>query len=120
MILQAFSGVSPQITASFETIDADGNAAHWVKSSSRISYLSSYDDYGERYGAYFDIEPGRIDTISQYTRLPAGTYTVSMSVNTYNCKNVRVYVTAQSLDDASHVYTEQVPINEYYASGACS
>ena len=120
MKLQAFSGVSPQITASFETIDADGNAAHWVKSSSRISYLSSYDDYGERYGAYFDIEPGRIDTISQYTRLPAGTYTVSMSVNTYNCKNVRVYVTAQSLDDASHVYTEQVPINEYYVSGACS
>lgn len=108
------------LNGGFETIDADGNAAHWVKSSSRISYLSSYDDYGERYGAYFDIEPGRIDTISQYTRLPAETYTVSMSVNTYNCKNVRVYVTAQSLDDASHVYTEQVPINEYYVSGACS
>ena len=108
------------LNGGFETIDADGNAAHWVKSSSRISYLSSYDDYGGRYGAYFGIDPGRTDAIYQYTRLPAGTYTVSMSVNTYNCKNVRVYVTAQSLDDASHVYTEQVPINEYYASGACS
>lgn len=30
------------LNGGFETIDADGNAAHWVKSSSRISYLSSY------------------------------------------------------------------------------
>lgn len=108
------------LNGGFETIEADGNAAFWTKSSSNISYLFSNNDYGERYKAYFSIGSGRTDSICQYTKLPAGKYTLSMSINTFNCKNVCVYVTAQSLDDSSHVYTEQVPVNEYYSSGTGS
>ena len=108
------------LNGGFENIDSSGNASYWTKSSSNIHYYSSYDDYGGSRGAYFSIASGRTDSIYQYTKLPKGTYTLSMSINTFNCKNVRVYVTAQSLDDSSHVYTEEVPVNEYYASGSCS
>ena len=40
-----------------------------------------------------------------------------MNVNTFDCKNVRMSVIVQSLSDSSHVYSEDVPVNEYYASG---
>ena len=105
------------LNGGFETIDTDGNAAYWSKSSPNVSYRSSDNDYGGQYEAYFNIAPSRIDSICQYTRLPAGTYTLSMSVDTLDCRNARMYVIAESLDDTSHIYTEQVPINEYYVTG---
>ncbi len=40
-----------------------------------------------------------------------------MNVNTFDCKNVRMSVIVQSLSDSSHIYSEDVPVNEYYASG---
>lgn len=108
------------LNGGFENLDSNGNAPYWTKSSSYVSYLQSYDTYGGKNGAYFSIASGRTDSICQYTKLPAGKYTLSMSVNTYNCKNVHMYVTAQSLDNSSHIYTEEVPVNDYYASGTCS
>ena len=57
------------------------------------------------------------DTLYQYVYLPEGQYTLSMDINTYNTKNVTVKVIAKSLSNPAHIYTEEVPVNEYYASG---
>ena len=92
-------------------------ADHWEKSSDNIHYYSSYTTGGGAKGAYFSISDNITDSISQHTFLKSGDYTLSASINIYNCKNVKVYMRAESLSDPNNVYIEEVPINEYYASG---
>lgn len=108
------------LNGGFEDISSNGNAEHWTKSSSNIRYLSSLDGSGGEREAWFEVKPGVTDYIYQYTQLPAGTYTLSMRINTYNCENAQVYIIAESLNNSSNVFTEEVPVNEYYASGSMS
>ncbi len=92
-------------------------ADYWIKSSNNISYDSSYVNGGGEKGAYFAISDHITDSISQYTFLKAGEYTLSASINTYNCKNVKVYMKAESLSDRENIYIEEIPVNKYYSSG---
>ena len=108
------------LNGGFEDISSDGNAEYWTKSSSNIRYLSSLDNSGGEREAWFEVKPGVTDYIYQYTQLSAGTYTLSMRINTHNCENAQVYIIAESLKNSGNVFTEEVPVNEYYASGSMS
>lgn len=101
----------------FEELDSNNNAKYWIKSSSNITFLGSYADAGGSNGANFKAKSGVTDTLMQYTKLPTGTYTLSMSVNAHNCKNVTANVTVQSLNTSANVYSEDISINNYYTSG---
>lgn len=92
-------------------------ADYWVRSSSNVHYYYSYDTNGGAKAADFTITDYSSDSISQYTFLKSGDYTLSASINTFNCKNVKLFMKAESLSNTSNVYIEEIPVNEYYASG---
>ena len=92
------------------------DADYWVSSSSNVYYYSS-DTNGGGKEAYFIITDYSSNSISQYTFLKSGDYTLSASINTFNCKNVRLFMKAESLSNSNNVYIEEIPVNEYYASG---
>lgn len=104
----------------FELQDASGNAKYWIKSSSNIGYYFTFATYGGQKGASFDIKNGVTDTLTQYTKLRTGKYTLSMSVNAFSCENVTAYIKVQSLNNTSNVFIEEIPVNKYYAAGTDS
>ena len=108
------------INGGFELHDASGNAKYWIKSSSNIGYSSTFAASGGEKGATFEVNNGVTDTLTQYTRLPVGKYTLSMSVNALSCENVTAYIKVQSLNNTSNVFIEEIPVNKYYAAGTDS
>ena len=92
-------------------------ADYWIQSSNNITYGLSYIIDGGSKSAIFSISDNAEDSISQYTFLKAGEYTLSASINTFNCKNVKLFMKAES---SSNKYIEEVPLNEYYTSGEAS
>ncbi len=98
------------LNGGFENVD-NLNPLYWTKTSSNIGITTSSGIGQGIFNLCFNAKSGRTDSIYQYTRLPLGRYTLSMNILTNECKNVDVYVIAQSLDDPSHVYTEKVSVN---------
>jgi len=91
-------------------------ADYWTKSSDNIQYYIQNVTEGSEKAANFIINDYISDSISQYTFLKAGEYTLSAAIHTYNCANVSLFMRAESLSNSSHVYVEEIPLNEYYAS----
>ena len=104
------------LNGGFESSTPD-SADYWVKSSDNIIYEPVINDGSNHYLAEFEISDYIKDSISQYTYLKTGTYTLSATIDLFNCKNVKLYMKAESLDNPLCTHIEEVPINEYYASG---
>lgn len=102
------------LNGGFETTYSLNSAPYWTTTSSRVAYLSAENALGATY-ANFTPTANTTDEIYQYTMLPKGTYTLSMSVSTVNCTNVQVFVELTS--SKGNIITKEIPINEYYASG---
>ncbi len=103
------------LNGGFEDV-SNNNASFWEKSSN-VRYSMSRADNGGKKWAYFDIADNTSDSINQYTFLKEGEYTLSASINIFECENVKLYMQAESLSNSEKPYIEEVPINEYYASG---
>ncbi|MBQ9073599.1 MAG: hypothetical protein IJY30_03965, partial [Muribaculaceae bacterium] len=91
-------------------------ADYWTKSSDNIQYYIQNVTEGSEKAANFIINDYISDSISQYAFLKAGKYTLSAAIYTYNCVNVSLFMRAESLTNSSHVFVEEIPLNEYYAS----
>lgn len=107
------------LNGSFETSTQD-SADYWLRSSDNVKfhYSTTTIDVGSNHkSAEFTVSDYTQDYISQYTYLKTGEYTLSATVNTFNCKNVKLYMKAESLYNQNAVYIEEVPVNEHYASG---
>ena len=107
------------LNGGFESSTTD-SADYWVRSSDNIKFRYSTTTIApgsNKKSAEFTITDNTEDSISQYTYLETGKYTLSATINTFNCKNVKVYMKAESLYNTNAVHIEEVPINEYYASG---
>lgn len=96
---------------------SDYSADHWFTSSNNVGFAYGLLPECGIKTANFHISDYDTDYIGQYTFLKSGTYTLSATINTYNCKNVKLFMKAESLSNVNNVYIEEVPINEYYASG---
>ena len=106
------------LNGGFETINSLTSAPYWTTTSSRITY-ASFENTLDSTCAKFTPAANITDRIFQYTKLPKGTFTLSMSVNTVNCTNVRAFVDVASSSTGVSI-TKEIPINEYYASGVPS
>jgi len=106
------------LNGGFETINSLTSAPYWTTTSSRITY-ASFENTLDSTCAKFTPAANITDRIFQYTKLPKGTFTLSMSVNTVNCTNVRAFVDVASSSTGASI-TKEIPINEYYASGVPS
>ena len=73
--------------------------------TSNINYFHTYE-----YEAQIDVKPNATDTLIQYTRIPAGKYTLSMDIKATECENVRVYMKAEALADPTRVYEKEIPV----------
>lgn len=71
--------------------------------------------YAGKYGAAISATNGATSSISQYAKLTAGSYTLSLNINTNNCAGATVKLIAKS---ANSTFTEVVPVDEYAASGS--
>lgn len=58
--------------------------------------------------------------IYQYVYLDKGEYSLSMNINTHDAQNVSVYLKAESMTNATHSVIQEIPVNEYYATGSYS
>lgn len=103
------------LNGGFETISS-GIASYWTRSSTNVSYETISNTEIEPYRAKFTVKSGVTDYITQYTKLPAGTYTLSMSVSTINCTDTQAFVEVKSLNTGTTL-TEEIPMNENYATG---
>ena len=61
------------------------------------------------------VDSNEISSISQAVQLSSGEYTLSLDVNTFDAKNLKIYLRVVSIDEE---YIEEIPVNEYYASGS--
>ena len=105
------------LNGGFERVNSDSDALYWNETANvRFNSTPAEEDGGNR-RAYFPGQNGVTDSITQYVRLPEGTYTLSMSVHTYHCENMDVQVRARSLSDPLRDFAEDVPVNDFYASG---
>ena len=105
------------LNGGFERVNSNSDALYWNETANVLFNSISAEDDGGQHQAYFTAQNGVTDSIVQNVRLPKGTYTLSMSVNTYRCENVTVQVRARSLSDSAHDFSEDVPVNDFYASG---
>ncbi len=103
------------LNGSFETINSLISAPHWTTTGSRVTYSNTGDSFNSTYVSFVPI-PNTSDQISQYTKLPKGTFTLSMSVSSVDCTDVQVFVDVTS-STAGVSITEEIPINESYVSG---
>ncbi|MGM9642995.1 MAG: DNRLRE domain-containing protein, partial [Eubacteriales bacterium] len=103
------------LNGGFDTINSSTSAPYWTTTSSRVTYFSIGNTL-DATCAYFTPAANTTDTLTQYTKLPVGTFTLSMSVSTVNCTGVRVFVDVAS-SSAGVNTTEEISINEQYASG---
>ena len=89
----------------------------WEKTSDNVCLNSSFAADGGSSGVQFLVEDNTSDSISQYTFLKTGEYTLSASIYSFNCKDVRIYMKAESLSDPDNVFIEQIPVNQYATNG---
>ncbi len=89
---------------------------YWTKTAN-VTRSDTYATRGSLYGAEFSVHSNTTDSIYQYVKLPAGEYNLSLSINSLACENVTVYLKAESVNNTYNKYSEEIPINEYYASG---
>ena len=57
-------------------------------------------------------------SIYQYVYLDKGDYSLSMYINTHESQNVSVYLKAESMSNSAHSVIQEIPVNEYYATGS--
>ena len=57
-------------------------------------------------------------SIYQYVYLDKGDYSLSMYINTHESQNVSVFLKAESMSNSAHSVVQEIPVNEYYATGS--
>ncbi len=105
------------LNGGFEYLNTNNTAKHWTASGS-VSYVDSPFSAGGNHAARFSVSSGTTSSLYQYTKLPEGTYTFSMSVQTMDCENITARVKAVSLNNSAHTFTEEIPVNKCFASGS--
>ena len=104
------------LNGGFEYLNANGSFKHWTVSGNVYAAPSSSAAGGLTY-ASINVSSGTTSSIYQYTRLPEGTYTFSARISAFDCSNVTARAKAVSINNSSHTFTEEIPVNLYYASG---
>ena len=94
---------------------SDTEAAFWTLSGNTSFYASEYDEGWNNARLSFIVGANESASISQVVQLTAGEYTLSLDINTFDSENVTIYLKATS---ANEEYIEELPVNEYYASGS--
>ena len=94
---------------------SDTEAAFWTLSGNTSFYASEYDEGWNNARLSFIVGANESASISQVVQLTAGEYTLSLDINTFDSENVTIYLKATS---ATEEYIEELPVNEYYASGS--
>ena len=56
--------------------------------------------------------------IYQYVYLDKGDYSLSMYINTHESPNISVFLKAESMSNSAHTVIQEIPVNEYYATGS--
>lgn len=90
---------------------------YWTKVGTVTnSSAMSYADYS---CATFTVNSSiTSSSIYQYVYLDKGEYSLSMNINTDESQNVSVYLKAESMSNSSHSVIQEIPVNEYYATGS--
>lgn len=88
----------------------------WYRSGTTSRTTSA--KYSGVYGAKISGTSTSTGKIYQYTTLSAGSYTLSLNINTNNCSGATVKLIAQSVSNSANTFTEIIPVDEYAASGA--
>lgn len=102
------------LNGNFEAIE--GYLTHWTTTTNVGNGLNI--NYIGLNSACFDIQTNTTDSLSQCVFLPQGKYTLSLDVNIYYGSGAEMRIKVISLSDSSYSVVEDVPINEYYASGS--
>ena len=93
----------------------DTEAAFWSISGNTSFYVSEYDEGWNNARLSLVVGSNENASISQVVQLTAGEYTLSLDINTFDSENVTIYLKATS---ETEEYIEELPVNEYYASGS--
>ena len=104
------------LNGGFEYLNTNGTFKHWT-SSGNVYAAALYSAAGGLTYASFDVTSGSTSSIYQYTRLPEGMYTFSARISAFDCSNVTARAKAVSINNSSHTFTEEIPVNLYHASG---
>ena len=112
------SATNHLLNGGFELGTSTSTISYWSKTSNVSRELKSTGGLSGWYDAKFTPKAGIKDIIYQYVFLPAGTYTMSMLLDTLNAKNVKVYIKAVSQSSSNLSYTEEFSANEFYVSDA--
>ncbi len=93
----------------------DTEAAFWTTNGNTSFNASEYSEGWNNARLSLIVGANESASISQVVQLTAGEYTLSLDINTFDSENVTIYLKAIS---ATEEYIEELPVNEYYASGS--
>ena len=88
--------------------EMDGNMPHWTATTNVAKAVGNSGSYE----AVFTVKPNTTDTLTQYVRLPKGTYTLSLTVQTFDCTDVALNLKAISLSNSDHSFSTELPLSE--------
>ena len=90
---------------------------YWTKVGTVTN--SSAMNYADHSCATFTVNSSTTSSsIYQYVYLDKGDYSLSMYINTHESQNVSVYLKAESMSNSAHSVIQEIPVNEYYATGS--
>ena len=93
----------------------DTEASFWTTSGNTSFYAAEGSEGWNNARLNLIVGANESASISQVVQLTAGEYTLSLDINTFDSENVTIYLKAAS---ATEEYIEELPVNEYYASGS--